>query len=243
MIDKLINIVFISSFISFGQVQNGKVEYGVSIEMIDGFIGTRAEKSYGESISNAKYLSFSLNFDKERAIFSFNEGLAIDNSDLFMSKVAAGYMNEVYQYKDFSLCAVFGFGNYVLKTDAIKDWVLENETKEIEGFLCYKATSTKKVNNGKGSFVFPIIAWYCPKIPVSFGPNGYGNLPGLILELQVRNVVYGVKKIDLNLSKPPILGKPQDYPIINQEEFDEIIMKQMKNRNSINGFKKPDDKF
>jgi GLPGLI family protein len=236
-------IIFLWCFASIAQIQNGKIEYGVTIDMIDGFRGTRAEKSYNESISNAKYLRFTLNFNKERAVFSFNEGLAVDNSDLFMSKVSAGYMNEVYQYKDYSLCAIFGFGNYVLKTDAIKDWTLENETKEIEGFLCYKATSTKKINNGKGNFVFPVIAWYCPKIPFSYGPNGYGNLPGLILELQVRNVVYGVKKIDLNLSKPPVLGKPKDYPIINQDEFDEKIMTVYKNRNSTNSFITPENKF
>lgn len=243
MINKIINILFFSAFISFGQVQNGKVEYGVSIEMIDGFKGTRAEKSYSETISNAKYLSFILNFDKERAAFYSNEGLGVENQDLFMSKVSAGYMNEVYQYKDYSLCAIFGFGNYVLKTDAVNDWVLENETKEIEGFLCYKATSTKKVNNSKGNFVFPVVAWYCPKIPISFGPNGYGNLPGLILELQVRNVVYGVRKIDLNLSKPPVIGKPKDYPIINQEEFDQKVMAAYKNEDFKKGFKKPEDKF
>lgn len=235
--------ILLIGFNTFAQIKNGKVEYGVSIEMIDGFKGTRAEKSYSETISNAKYLSFILNFDKERAAFYPNEGLGVENQDLFMSKVSAGYMNEVYQYKDYSLCAIFGFGNYVLKTDAVKDWTLENETKEIEGFLCYKATSTKKVNNSKGNFVFPIVAWYCPKIPISFGPNGYGNLPGLILELQVRNVVYGVRKIDLNLSKPPVIGKPKDYPIINQEEFDQKVMAAYKNEDFKKGFKKPEDKF
>jgi GLPGLI family protein len=240
---KIILIFLFVFFNCYSQVQNGKIEYGVTIEMLDGFRGTRSEKLYNETISNAKYLSFTLLFDKERAVFSFDESLVVENTDLFMSKVSAGYMNEVYQYKDYSLCTVLGFGNYVLKTDVIKDWVLENETKEIEGFLCYKATSTKKVNNGKGSFVFPIIAWYCPKIPVSFGPNGYGNLPGLILELQVRNVVYGVKKIDLNLSKTPIMSQPKDYPVINQEEFDDMVMKAYKNRNSTNGFRKPENNF
>lgn len=244
MINRIIAItVLLITINSFAQIQNGKIEYGVSIEMIEGFKGGILEKSYTETMNNAKYLSFTLLFDKENAIFYSNEALGLGNQDTFMSKVSAGYMNEVYQNKDFSLCVVNGFGNYLLKTDAVKDWVLENETKEIEGFLCYKATSTKKVNNGKGNFVFPVIAWYCPKIPISFGPNSYGNLPGLILELQVRNVVYGVKKIDLNLSKPPAIGKPKDYPIINQEEFDEKIMAVYKNRNSTNGFINPGAKF
>ena len=239
-----INFIFLLIFINgYGQIQNGKIEYGVSIEMIEGFKGSILERPYTESINNAKYLSFTLLFNKENAVFSCNESLEVGNQDLFMSKVSAGYMNEVYQYKDYSLCAIFGFGNYVLKTDAVKDWTLENETKEIEGFLCYKATSTKKVNNSKGNFVFPVVAWYCPKIPISFGPNGYGNLPGLILELQVRNVVYGVRKIDLNLSKPPVIGKPKHYPIINQEEFDQKVMAAYKNEDFKKGFKKPEDKF
>ncbi|MHC0444058.1 GLPGLI family protein [Flavobacterium sp. 3-218] len=244
MINRIIVItILLNALNSFAQVQNGKIEYGVTIEMIEALKGGVIENSYRESINNAQYLSFTLLFDKENAVFSSNEGLGLGSQDVFMSKVTAGYMNEVYQNKDFSLCAVYGFGNYLLKTDAVKDWVLENETKEIEGFVCYKATSTKKVNNGKGNFVFPVIAWYCPKIPISFGPNGYGNLPGLILELQVRNVVYGVKKIDLNLPKPPVIGQPKDYPIINQEQLDEKIMTVYKNRNSTNGFIKPGDKF
>lgn len=232
---------FLIFFNCFAQIQNGKIAYGVSIEMIEGFKGTIMEKPYTESINNAKYLSFELLFNKESAIFSSNDGLEVGSQDVFMSKISAGYMNEVFQYKDFSLCAVNGFGNYLLKTDAVKDWVLVNETKEIQGFLCFKATASKKgANTGA---IFPVIAWYCPKIPFSYGPNGYGNLPGLILELQVRNVVYGVKKIDLNLSKPPVIGKPKDYPIINQEEFDQKVKEAYKSENFKNGFKKPEDKF
>jgi GLPGLI family protein len=244
MIKKLITIVtFFIILNSFAQIQNGKIEYGVNIEMLGGLKEDGPfKKLYAGAVENAKYLNFILSFDKERAVFSINEGLGSDNSDTGLSKITAGYMNEVYQTKDFSLCAVNGFGNYLLKTDVVKDWILVNETKEIEGFICYKATSTKKGINLKGA-IFPVIAWYCPKIPFSYGPNGYGNLPGLILELQVRNVVYGVKKIDLNLPKPPIMGKPKDYPIISQEEFDEKIMTAYKNGKFKNGFRKPENKF
>ena len=235
---------FLTFFLSIAQIQNGKIEYGVSIEMIEGFRGGILEKSYMESINNAKYLSFTLLFNKENAVFSSNEGLGGENQDVFMAKVSAGYMSEVYQNKYFSLTPVDKiYGDYLLKTDATKDWELVNESKEIEGFLCYKATSTKVVVNTKGTFRFPIIAWYCPKIPFSFGPNGYGNLPGLILELQVRNVVYGVKKIELNLKKTPLLIKPKDYPVISSEQFDAIIKTGKGEENFKRGFVTPTDKF
>ncbi|MBW1657274.1 GLPGLI family protein [Flavobacterium quisquiliarum] len=237
-------ILFLLCLNSFSQIKNGRIEYGVTIEMIDGFRGTILEKPYTESMNNARYLNFTLLFDKDNAFFSCDDGLGTINDDVFMSKVTAGYMNEIYQNKDFSLSAVHPiYGQYVLKKEISKDWELVNETKEIEGFLCYKATSTKIVINDKGTFRFPIIAWYCPKIPVSFGPNGYGNLPGLILELQVRNVVYGVKKIDLNLKKTPLLGKPKDYTIITEEEFDKIVKSGKVEENFKRGFVKPVDKF
>jgi GLPGLI family protein len=48
-------------------------------------------------------------------------------------------------------------------------------------------------------------------------------LPGLILELQVRNVLFGVKKIELNLEKAPVLPKMKDYKIIDEKEFAQLI--------------------
>jgi GLPGLI family protein len=69
------------------------------------------------------------------------------------------------------------------------------------------------VVNGSSVFEHPIIAWYCPKLPFSYGPIGYGNLPGLILQLQVRNVVYGVSKIDFDADNLP------DYSILKKGEI------------------------
>jgi len=34
-------------------------------------------------------------------------------------------------------------------------------------------------------------------LPYQYGPNGYGGLPGLIFQLQERNVIFGLTKIDL----------------------------------------------
>ena len=105
---------------------------------------------------------------------------------------------------------------------------MENETKEIQGLLCFKAISVKTIINTSGTFKFPIVAWYCPKIPLSFGPNGFGNLPGLILELQVRNVLFGVKKIDLNQTKEPVLLSMKDYKIVTEKELEEIMQKKLR---------------
>ena len=236
---RILNIISIFiSFISTAQIQNGRIEYGLNIEMpIELKESNSFKTSYKEAIENAKYLNFTLNFNKEISVFSIIDAIGRDDGGYFYAKLFSGYKGAVYQNKDGSLSVLGGeFGNYILKK-APNEWELINETKEIEGFLCYKATSTKIVINSKGTFQFPVIAWYCPKIPLSYGPNGYGNLPGLILELQVRNIIFGIKKIDLNLDKSPIIPKIKDYKIINEKELSEIIDK---NEGS---FKKPKNKF
>ncbi len=63
-------------------------------------------------------------------------------------------------------------------------WTLTNETKIIGKYLCFKATTTKGFIR-KGVFKqLPIEAWYCPEIPIQFGPFDYSNLPGLIMEVK-----------------------------------------------------------
>jgi GLPGLI family protein len=56
------------------------------------------------------------------------------------------------------------------------DWKLENETREILGYICHKATT--KYRGRKYA------AWYCKEIPINNGPYIFQNLPGLILELE-----------------------------------------------------------
>ena len=114
------------------------------------------------------------------------------------------------------------FGKYVIHYSDNRNWTLENETKTIDNYLCYKATSELVVKNKKGVFKYPIIAWYCPAIPLNFGPKGYSGLPGLILELQERNTLFGVQKINLKENNIA-LKKPNDGKLVSQEEFDKIV--------------------
>ena len=99
---------------------------------------------------------------------------------------------------------------------------LENETKQIGAYLCYKATSEQVVVNPKTTFKHPIVAWYCPSIPFNVGPKGYSGLPGLILELQVRNITWGATKIELS-KENKIIEKPKKGKLITEEEFKKII--------------------
>lgn len=113
---------------------------------------------------------------------------------------------------------------YILEEKTEKNWILTTETKKIGSYNCYKATAEKTIKN---KIIVPITAWYCPEIAYQFGPNGFGNLPGLIVELQIDNVIYGLKSI--NFDDKTIKFKEIDFEkIISQDKYDEIIKEKMK---------------
>lgn len=223
-------LLLLSSISGLSQIKNGTIEYSINIEMLEGLKENGPfKRMYTEAVNNAKTLRFNLVFNRENSVFSLNKGLVVGEENNTQSAIiASGYKGIVYQSKMTSYSEIEkGFGNYLLINEPI-EWILTNETKKIEGFLCYKATAVKMVINSSGTFKHPIIAWYCPKIPLSFGPNGYGKLPGLILELQVRNVLFGIKKMNLNLIKDPELTKMKDYKIVTEKELEEIMEKKFR---------------
>lgn len=110
---------------------------------------------------------------------------------------------------------------FILKTKQ-KDfkWELSNETKEILGYKCYKAVSKEvKIINGKDK-TFYTIAWYAPALRYQVGPQDFGGLEGLILELKDKKRKYYCTEI-LSPDKMPmfILEKPTRGKVVNEEEY------------------------
>jgi GLPGLI family protein len=102
--------------------------------------------------------------------------------------------------------------------DKPKEWRFLNESKIINGYLCYKATREKEIR--KRARV-EVIAWYCPEITFNNGPKEFGGLPGLILEIQDGRFTFLVSKIDLS-QKQEINIQKIEGKIINEDAFDKI---------------------
>ena len=113
-------------------------------------------------------------------------------------------------------------------------WKILNEIKEISGFLCMKAETTDTIKNQI------IHAWFTDMIPCYSGPEGYGGLPGLILEIDINHgdALITATNIDLEIAevKLPSLykkkGKKIEYAKLNK-----LIQKYIKD--SIEGEKNP----
>lgn len=106
-------------------------------------------------------------------------------------------------------------------------WQLTTDSKVIQGYTCYKAHSSYSVVRGDRTFTFPIIAWFTPEIPYPFGPKGYFGLPGLILELQERNITYGVSKMTFDNSSAQKIPNIPKYKSMTEGEWEAQALKRM----------------
>ncbi len=147
--------------------------------------------------------------------------------------------------------AEMGGKNYlIMDTIQQQPWKLSEETKQILGYSCHKATrkimqapprmrTVTMGNNGNAnrdtttsaaSREVVITAWYAGDIISPAGPENYGQLPGVILQLDIDNsqIVYTAtevsKKVDYKELKEPQKGKS-----ITRAEFQEMMREMMGN--------------
>lgn len=226
----LISLLIIS-FSNFAQVNGGIVTYGVTvIEDKDSQIDKLMLSMNANYYSIIKEFEFILKFNSEKAHFQMTEKMYSDNTaaDMGMVKIRFSGNSLIANDSIFSEYSSRNLGDFIVKEALNKNWTLTNESKLIGVYKCFKATTEDVVVTKEKTFRHPITAWYCPEIPFPYGPLSYGGLPGLILELQTKNGVYGVKKIDLKQT-PIEIETLKKYKLIHKVELDKLI--EIKNSN------------
>lgn len=108
-------------------------------------------------------------------------------------------------------------------------WKLSGEQKMILNYPCQEALlkdSSKTVR-----------VWFTPSLPISSGPNGYGNLPGIILEADLDNGKVNIvaTKIELKEIDNALLKKPKDGKKVTKEAFEKIKAEKRKEMEEENG--------
>lgn len=231
---KHLSIVLTFFFLNIANSQNSTVTYNFKIledpKMLKNpLIG----KMFAENIKAAKLLEFKLVFNDTISKFESIQSLGLGDKNTAGALIASrckkpkfNHNNTLY-YNNSE--GVFSEDKYLIISPSNKNWVLTDETKKIDNYTCYKATTEYVVVNSRGTFKHPVIAWFCPELPYSFGPAGYDGLPGLILELQEWNNVFGAIKIEFKSSDEPILlpikGEKISYENY-QNKVDESFMKE-----------------
>lgn len=105
---------------------------------------------------------------------------------------------------------------YVLDIDfPEQDWTVEDETQEIGGYTCQKATTHFKGRD--------YTAWFTTELPFSYGPWKLHGLPGLILEAydSKKEVVFEYNGFDKEFdAKPFSIGIPENAHHVTLAEFE-----------------------
>ena len=101
-------------------------------------------------------------------------------------------------------------------------WKLTGEQRMILEYPCQQAISD---DEGK-----EVIAWFTPGISVAAGPAGYGNLPGLVLEVIMNggDHVIAAKSVELKELDKALLKKPSKGKKVTREEYQAIVDEKLK---------------
>lgn len=189
-----------------------------------------------EEITNAsKKIEYELSFNKNRSIFNLIESLDTDSNAEKLAATSSGgkgtyYMNFI-DNEVINKVGNFGEDFLIYSKISSLQWKTTSESKKIGKYICYKAFCEQKRESIKGVYIVHIIAWYCPLIPVSSGPVGYGGLPGLILELNHNNnAIYKLKELRLNSNEDFTYKKPTKGKKISIKEYDDIAIEIIKKR-------------
>lgn len=176
-----------------------------------------------EIIKTAQNKTFLLKANNEG--FLFEEDVALNNDEKKkniekIASIAFSLDNYFYEKKKNQLFLISN--NLSIKSKHLYNWELFNETKKIDNYTCYKAIYNYKFLTKKGNEVNRLItAWYTPEISISYGPNGYMGLPGLILELEYDKIKLAAKEIKIfkeNLS----INFPKNKEVTEEEYLNKI---------------------
>lgn len=227
-------------------------------------IDPELEKAVKEAMKIASEKQYLLSFNKTECLYEQPEELekpeAPATAGISVKVLFSGEGKKYLNLKD-KICIeeadIFGKEFLIVEPLEKPDWKLLNETKKIGDYNCFKAEPTVQVTEKqrkeyeeflKKEAVKPalfkmdepkdkvIMAWYTPEIPVSFGPNKYWGLPGLILEINEEETIILCSKVTLSNKEKSKIKVPNTGEKVTQKKFDEIEKKKtdsMKNEDGV----------
>lgn len=224
----LIQLLFlVYSINSYSQNISAEVQYSCSVHN-NPFANELANKkkmdttaqhikdAHKKFIELAVPISYTLKFNTTASSFEKNRTMTNDANSGFNITEAMGATGVIYTnlvtHLRVNILKSEG-GTLIIKGD-INDtkWKLTKIAKQIGDQQCFKATTEYKYMAGKNGdqlIVQPVTAWYTLDIPVGFGPAGYGNLPGLIINLEIGDIIYQMTDLKLNTKKDTVIKTPK----------------------------------
>ena len=241
-------------FVSLANAQQkeGKVVYERTMQLQINFATT--DDRIQQMMPKSRVDKFELSFGDNKSLWKHSED-EIDNDEFGGNGVQikmVGPGQDDIVYNDFTAAKRVEqrelFDKKFIVVDSISklNWKLTGETQTILGHVCQQAIAQRtgkrmqmNIENGKMERkevddTTNITAWFATDIPVAAGPEVAGQLPGLILGLDMNNgrMVYKAieisPKADLASIKEPTKGK-KVTPAEFSKERDKMMEEMQKN--------------
>jgi GLPGLI family protein len=244
----------------------GQAYYESKTSLSDNFkiegsgINDEMKKQMEEQMRKSLEKTYVLTFNKFESIFEEEKKLESPNANSSGVMIKMENSDEGKTYKNIKKKVLVRetefFGKEFLITDSLQNyqWKIEETSKKIGDYTCYKATfivpvSEKerkdyeefksKQSDGKTQLFLMdepkeklITVWYTPEIPISNGPSNYWGLPGLILEVNFDRMTILCSKIIINPKEKVVIKEPKNGKKVTNEEYERLIEKQMELMNN-----------
>jgi GLPGLI family protein len=221
------------SILAKAQTKEGRVVYERTVQTPMRTFGNLPPDVQAQ-VPKTRTMQYELLFTPEHSLWSFLPNAANEDQNTFSGggvviRMAGGGNETTYvNYAKGSRIdqrEMFEKSFVVTDTLARVQWKLSEETKPILNFTARKATGSSIVTrpritmeNGEmkremATDTLPVVAWYTTEVPVPAGPDFQGQLPGLILELDInkgQNVTRAIEfspKVTASKIKEPKDGK------------------------------------
>jgi GLPGLI family protein len=212
------------------QCQNIVVDYGTKLQIPDSLVKNNSDVKNLLYLMSKRVKDFKgkLIVSEQKTKFETSTNMPLgDDSSADMAITYTLNSKDVYFTSKDSVVHITEMliSPFAVKYKANYSWqLLKGGGKEIKGFNCLKAICTHR--DIKGNEI-KVEAYYAPSLPYSFGPVGYMGLPGLILELNVNNLIYTA--VDISETNKTKNFQIPNKEVLSLEEFRKILKKTEKN--------------
>ena len=172
-------------------------------------IGEKYSKYYSHTI----FLS-----DSARAATpSTGQVISLPNFGTLSVEIYEIYKNHIENTITTTELILVATGSYVLCNEPLQkqDWKILDETKEIAGYKCQKATCSFRGRD--------YVAWFTREVPVNTAPHKFSGLPGLVVKIHDTKRHYDFELYSVEKVKKPIIFSP--FQKLKNIKYHEVSIK------------------
>ena len=115
----------------------------------------------------------------------------------------------------------------------VSGWKVTGKQKMVAGYPCLSATRSDSLMGRPRE----ITAWFTPAIPIQAGPQSFGGLPGMILEIDMNQgqTVTTATSVQFKTLEEGMLVMPDKGKKVTREEFRKLVDERMKEMRQMGG--------